>query len=125
VDQAQPTDATQRPQLLHAMHPTSAGSVVLDIGGTTGALVVRAPTGSVGDELEIRQTGGPWRGDHVAVRRRIVADQVFAAALFGPLRAGTYQVRWRSRPPGSEPVVEIRPGTVTEVEIVAGPLGEG
>ncbi|HLX88403.1 MAG TPA: hypothetical protein VKR22_08125 [Acidimicrobiales bacterium] len=101
----------------HASHPTGPGSVVLDIGATTGALVVYAPVHTVGDEIEIRRVGREWQGDHVAVRRRQVGSRSFAAALFGPLEAGSYQLRWRNCGYGPDPLVELRPGVVSETTL--------
>ena len=99
--------------------PTGAGSVLLDIGGDRGALVVRTEAAVVGREVEIRRVGEPWAGRHVAVRRRVVAGATFAAALFGPLPGAPYQVRWRDRQSAPGPVVSVRPGSVSEVALAS------
>ena len=110
--------------MAHASHATGPGSVVLDIGGDRGALVVYAPPTAIGREIEIRRRGRAWAGDHVAVRGRAVGARPVAAALFGPLEAGSYQVRWRRVPGGPELEAEVRAGLVGEVTLAPGPPGD-
>jgi hypothetical protein len=99
--------------------PSDPGTVVLDIGGSTGAAIVRAPATLTGSEVEIRREGEPWEGRHVAVRaRRLAQGGVIHAALFDRLPAGFHQVRVRDRScPGPAHTFDVRGGRVTEVEL--------
>jgi hypothetical protein len=75
------------------MGTSDPGSVVLDIGGTAGALVVSTPPTLAGEEIEIRLQGAPWRGAHTAVRERRLPDRVRYAGVFPRLDAGGYELR--------------------------------
>ena len=101
----------------HQTGPTGPGTVVLDIGGDRGALVVHCDPDAEGREVEIRRVGEPWAGRHVAVRRRVVAGATFAAAVFGPLPGAGYEVRWRDRADADGQVVAVRAGSVREVAL--------
>lgn len=94
--------------------PSHEGSVVLDIGGHTGAAVVYTPEGLAGQELEITPDGEPWAGTHTGVRPRERPDGVCFAAVFGSLPAGRYLLRVRGS--GSEPDMglTVDGGTVIE-----------
>ena len=95
----------------HAGH----GSVLLDIGGAVGALVVLAPDAMVGREVEIAPAGEPFRAvhrPHVAVVRRPVADGAVASLVFPELEHGRYVLAEK----GTGDVrltVEVRGGEVT------------
>lgn len=78
-----------------APEPSTAGSVVLDIGGTIGAAIVHTPDRLAGEELEIRAEGGTWDGTHVGVHRRELPGGAVHAAVFPHLHAGTWEVRLR------------------------------
>lgn len=73
----------------------SEGSVVLDIGGEVGALIVRTAHDLEGVEIEIRRRPEGWNGAHVAVRARPSPGTPVYAAVFGQLRAGSYELRQR------------------------------
>ena len=94
--------------------PSGEGTVVLDIGGDTGAVVVLTPAGLDGSEIEVRPVGDVWRGTHTGVRQRELRDGVCFAAVFGALRAGRHQLRVRGTE--TEPVleVEVAGGSITE-----------
>lgn len=101
--------------------PSAAGGVVLEIGESFGALVVRAEGSAEGSEIEIRRTGESWRGKHTAVRERHTPERTFRAGLFQSLAAGTYEIRWR-RSDGDSSVsptraVRVFPGLVTETAL--------
>ena len=50
--------------------PSHAGSVVLDIGGDTGALILHAPAEMLGREIDVTPAGAPdAHGTHSLVRR--------------------------------------------------------
>ncbi|WP_076260693.1 hypothetical protein [Intrasporangium flavum] len=71
------------------------GPVLLDIGGDVGALVVRMPPGTVGDEVEIRpvsSTPGAGAHRHVAVVARPVASGVAHTLVYEGLEAGRYEL---------------------------------
>lgn len=104
------------------------GPVLLDIGGTVGALVVTMPSELAGVEVEIgRPTGhdhdhhrhdhhahdhAPHR-PHVAVVARPVAGALVHSLVFAELAEGDYELY--RRPDGPvELVVSVAGGSVTE-----------
>lgn len=97
--------------------PAGQGSVVLDIGGDVGALLVTMPAALEGQEIEIWPVGQPRpapdpahshdhphehpHGDeylhgkpvpHVAVVGRQVNGQIVYSAVYGSLLAGGYEL---------------------------------
>lgn len=76
------------------------GSVLLDIGGDVGALVVTMPATMVDVEVEIRPEGhsaDPGAGHHhhhphVAVVERPVRGAVVPSLVFGELVEGRYEL---------------------------------
>ena len=95
----------------HRYGPTSAGTVLLDIGAGTGALILYAPAALLGAEIEISPgTPGAPR-THAAVRARPGPTGTRYAAVYDGLAAGTYTV-WRDhRTPAAQ--VAITGGQVT------------
>jgi hypothetical protein len=85
--------------------PSGEGTVVLDIGGDSGAAVIFTPASLDGSEIEIRPVGEPWTGTHTGVRQRNLRDGARFAAVFGTLPAGEYQLRVRGT--GSEPIMGL------------------
>ena len=79
------------------------GSVLLDIGGDIGALVVVAPESMLGHEVEIAPAGEVFdrvHRPHVAVVRRPVAGGEVPSLVFGELTAGSLPAsRRRERRP--------------------------
>ena len=73
--------------------PSGEASVMVDVGGSFGALVVFAPEPMHGAEIEIRRTDGVWNGTHTAVRRRDLRDGLAYAGVFGSLPEGEYELR--------------------------------
>jgi hypothetical protein len=72
-------------------------SVVLELGGDIGALVLQAPAALLGREIEISPAGaGPHasRRTHAVVRERRTAAGVSYAAVYPAVPAGRYTV-WR------------------------------
>lgn len=93
---------------------SGVGSVVLDIGGTVGAAAIYVPAALAGTEIEIRGVDEPWRGTHVAVRERALADRAVWAAVFPALQAGRYEIRVRrADPTGPTTSVVVSGGRVT------------
>ena len=80
--------------------PSSAGSVVLELGDTTGVLVLEATAELNGREIEISPVGGADNHDdhahrtHSMVRERGTAAGKSYAAVYPGLAVGTYTV-WR------------------------------
>lgn len=66
--------------------------VVLDIGGSSGALVICADPGDEGREVEISLGSAPARRTHAALRARRVSRGRVVAACFPSLAAGEYLV---------------------------------
>lgn len=93
----------------HASGATGAGSVVLELGGDVGVIVLQAPATLLGHEIEISPVtdGGPDEArTHSLVRERVTGTGVSYAAVYPGVPAGRYTV-WRdSRTPA---------GTVTVI----------
>jgi hypothetical protein len=100
---------------------SSAGSVVIDIGGDIGAAAIYVPASLADLEIEIRAVGDEWAGIHVAVRERLLPDSTVWAALFPSLREGDYEIRVRehapSGPTASVTVVGARVASLHWVDI--------
>ena len=97
--------------------PTAGpGSVVLDIGGGTGAAVVTTGPPNEGRELEIRRVGTPWSGQHVAFHRRRTAKGPVVAAVFPRLGDGEWEVRMMGSGRRVLPL-SVRGGAVTTVHL--------
>jgi hypothetical protein len=92
--------------------PSPAGSVVLDIGGDTGALILHTPAEMLGREIDVTPASAPGaHGTHSLVRERRVSGTTSYAAVYPALPAGDYII-WRDRatPVGT---VTITGGQVT------------
>lgn len=79
----------------HQLGASPAGSVMLDIGPETGALVIHTTGREHLQEIEISagmDAGAPRT--HAAVRERILPDRVLHTAVYPGLRAGSYTI-WR------------------------------
>lgn len=75
--------------------PSSSGSVVLDLGGVIGALVLEAPATLAGEEIEISLVGtSASHRTHSLVRERRTAAGTSYAAVYPGLAAGRYLI-WR------------------------------
>ena len=82
-----------------ALGPSTSGSVVLDLGPGTGALVLLAPPELDGAEIEISLVAGDGVGQgiprtHSRVRRRELPGRLQFAAVYPGLPAGDYVI-WR------------------------------
>ncbi|GAA1160110.1 hypothetical protein [Nocardioides aquiterrae] len=91
------------------------GSVLLDIGGDVGALVVVAPDAMTGREVEIAPAGESFRAvhrPHVAVVRRPVVGGAVASLVFPAVAAGRYALAEKGTA-DVRLVVEVRGGEVT------------
>jgi hypothetical protein len=92
--------------------PSRSGSVVLNLGPGVGALVLHAPAGLDGREIEISPDSAPAgaRRTHSQVRERRTGSIVQYAAVYPELAAGPY-VLWRD---DSTPVTTV---TITGGEV--------
>lgn len=72
--------------------PSSAGSVVLEVGAGIGALILDAPAGLAGREIEISPVrgGADARRTHALVRERHTGAGLRHAAVYPGLPAGDY-----------------------------------
>jgi hypothetical protein len=94
--------------------PTEPGTVMLDIGGDIGSLIIKTPPELSGAEIEISPTG---RGDartHMAIRERRSPGGTRWAGIFPGLEAGRYTVWDVSGQPAS--TVEVVGGEVTQLD---------
>jgi hypothetical protein len=94
----------------HSLAPSWEGSVVLDIGGDVGALVLRTPSTMVGREIDLTPEDAADPRTHSAVRERRLSSGTSYAAVYPSLSAGLYTVE------GSGQRVTIIGGSVTDVE---------
>jgi len=104
------------PEVATATAPSAGGNVVLELGPGVGALVLYAPAGLEGAEIEIgpagdRRDGQAARRTHATVRRRQTAGSASYAAVYQGLAAGSYVI-W-SGPDTPAGTVAIRGGRAT------------
>ncbi len=79
----------------HALGPSGPGTVIMELGADTGALILYTPADLDGAEIEISRHGDPAaRRTHSQVRQRHVANVTKYAAVYPTLPAGEYTI-WR------------------------------
>jgi hypothetical protein len=93
--------------------PSGPGTVVLDIGGSVGALVVHTPAALAGLEIELARRGETGQFVHTEVRERHLPDGTVHAAVFAAVPEGEYTLL--DAPPGTDADVVIAAGRVTEM----------
>jgi hypothetical protein len=93
----------------------ACSTAVLDIGGTTGALVILADESMHGREIEICPTGDLAGRSHNVVRARQAPRGVVHAAIFPTLSEDDYSVLDDSGEPLFD--VFVSGGAVTEVDV--------
>jgi hypothetical protein len=77
--------------------PSGTGTVVLDLGAGTGALVLHTPADLDGEEIEISPNGAPDTArTHSRVRERRTGSTVQYAAVYPQLAADDYTI-WRDQ----------------------------
>jgi hypothetical protein len=96
----------------HTIEPSGDGTVVLDIGGDIGALVLHTPHELNGAEIDIFRCGEARPAMHSAVRARHLPGGHVHAAVYPTVPAGDYVVAAVGALP--ELTVTIRGGHVTE-----------
>jgi hypothetical protein len=74
----------------HTLTASGEATVVLDIGGSVGALIVNAPEAMAGMEIDLAPHDPSVRPVHTAVRPREVSGRTWWAAVWPALHAGTY-----------------------------------
>ena len=74
----------------HALAPSRQGTVVLDIGGDVGALVVHAPGELAGVEIELARRGEQQAFVHTEVRERRLPEGTVYAGVFPAVMIGEY-----------------------------------
>ncbi|MEW2383147.1 phospholipase [Micromonospora sp. NPDC047707] len=94
----------------HAYGPSERGSVVLDLGGDTGALIIYTGQDERGREIEVSRPDTPRT--HSAVRERRVQDGTFHSAVYPDLPAGRYTVWWDDRT--SAGTIDVLGGAIAE-----------
>ncbi|MEY9887720.1 hypothetical protein ABIA35_006892 [Catenulispora sp. MAP12-49] len=103
----------------HNHGPSAVGSVVLNLGGDIGALIIQAEADLLGVEIEISPldgTGEPHR-THSMVRERQTVPQPRYDAVYPDVQAGRYTI-WRdaTTPAGT---VTISGGQITTYKLTA------
>jgi hypothetical protein len=88
-----------------AAGPSGPGTVVMDLGGDIGALILYTPADMDGREIEISRDGDPGgRRTHSQVRQRRMAMATRYAAVYPGLRAGAYTI-WSNESPAATAVI--------------------
>jgi hypothetical protein len=95
-----------------AFVPSGLGTVMLNIGAGTGALVVVTPGRLHGREIEISPAGDPADRRFAEVRARYVRGGVCWSMVIDSLAEGRWTV-WRD-PVTPLAEVDVRSGAVTE-----------
>lgn len=93
--------------------PTGVGSVVLDVGGEVGALILYTPAAAAGAEIEISAPGG--RRTHACVRERRGGQGTRYAAVYQGLAAGDYTIWGESGTPLAR--VRVTGGRITQHDL--------
>jgi len=83
--------------------PSQDGSVMVDVGGDVGALVILTPPDLHGAEIELSPADSEEVRTHVAVRERLGPGATMHAAVFPSLAAGSYTI-WD---PASRPIAQV------------------
>jgi hypothetical protein len=95
-----------------AASPSDPGTVVLNLGRGTGALVIYTPADLDGAEVEIsRDDNTDARRTHSQVRQRQLPGQTRYAAVYPDLAAGRYTIWHDQRTPAA--AVTVAGGEVT------------
>jgi hypothetical protein len=97
----------------HTLDPSGDGTVVLDIGGNVGALVLHTPHELAGMEIDIFRPGENEPAMHTAVRARHLPGGDVHAAVYPTVPEGNYVVPGVGELPPLP--VTIRGGYVTEI----------
>ena len=99
--------------------PTEAGTVVLEIGTGTGALVVCAPAVLAGREIEISPDHQPGQRRHACIRERRGGGGASYAAIYDRVPPGRYTIWLNRRTPAA--TITVTSGQVTSYDWPAVP----
>jgi hypothetical protein len=94
--------------------PSHTGSVVLDVGGDIGALVLHTSPELLGQEIDIVGLGPGTVSTHALVRPRVLPAGVLHAAVYPDLPQGRYRVEGGTLHRSDD--VEVTGGVVTELD---------
>jgi hypothetical protein len=94
--------------------PSRTGSVVLDIGGNIGALIIHTLEDLAGQELDIEGLGDGTVSTHSLVRERQLPQGATYAAVYPGLPAGAYLVQGAPGRPAEK--IQIHGGRITEID---------
>jgi len=89
---------------------STSGSVVLEVGGDVGALIVAADGDRCGQEIELVPLAAARPLTHTEVRERLLPGGPVYAAVFPAIPSGVYHLRAAD---GAEAPVVIAGGEVT------------
>jgi hypothetical protein len=92
--------------------PSTEGSVVMEVGGDVGALVVYTGDGLAGHEIELARRGERVQFVHTEVRERRLPDGAIFAGVFPALPAGAYTLLAVKQFPAID--VDVEGGRVAE-----------
>jgi hypothetical protein len=92
--------------------PSTVGSVVLDVGGDVGALLVSALAAQCGQEIDLVPQADGVALTHTEVRERRLPTGSVYAAVFPGVQAGLYCLRTAD---GLEAPIAVAGGQVTTV----------
>jgi hypothetical protein len=94
VSHSHPAGAAAGHGAAHATGATGVGSVVLELGGGIGALVLHVPARLHGTEIEISPEGDGPNGHrtHSMVRERVTAAGTSYAAVYPGVPADRYTI---------------------------------
>lgn len=88
--------------------------VVLDIGGTLGALVVHADRDQIDVPVEISPTGRDTERSHQHILERPMPDHTAYAAVFAKIEQGSYTLWMHDEARARD--IAINAGSVTELD---------
>jgi hypothetical protein len=97
----------------HHLGPTYDSTVVMEVGGDMGALVLYVDATELGNEVDIFREGDDTPLTHTAIRERHLGDAVLYAGVYPGLPAGDYTVAAVGSHPPTD--VTIVGGVVAEV----------
>jgi len=92
-----------------------SGSVAIDVGPGSGALVLYPSERFRGREIEISRVDGAGARVHTGVHERTTQTRSLLTAIFGSLPAGDYVVWEDATTEG--PVVSVSDGCIAEVRL--------
>ena len=94
--------------------PSFDGSVVLDIGGSIGAVVLHVPAELAGLEIDIDGISPGATSTHSLVRPRLMPTETLYAAVYPGLPEGSYRIPATAGHPAAD--VEVVGGAVAQVD---------